>query len=367
MKKYMIIFVFILTANYLNSDNLNEYVFIKNQTIQTGKEDGKIGWQPAIAGRPSGPSALAISDQEILYVPDRVNYRINAYDLNLNLIKTIIEKGNKECHFAIELKIDKNENIIALLSGKGLKKIDQQGYSSFFISWHNLPNNGSNYNNFFPLNGDIFLYNNENKIQFIRNDGAIQKTDKAIEQLRGISIEKKKSMRSMQSFVLPSEIEQSLEKLGRDPSNLIVDDEFYSADFFQTKSYFEKIKELRNFIKAQKEKMQKESGKKINIELDSYSLHFIGYDKEHNSYWDASNDASPTRMDYSIIIFSKYGELLDAFYYGQSVKDAKGNWFSSFEKYPTTNAEIAVAPNGDVYFLTGNKKEYTFYKVERKW
>ena len=91
-------------------------------------------------------------------------------------------------------------------------------------------------------------------------------------------------------------------------------------------------------------------------------MHFIGYDAKHNSYWQGSIDKPDNIIKYAVIIYSKYGELLDAFYYGQ---------YTNFEPdnilYPATEALIAVAPDGDVYFLTGNKKEYTFYKVECNW
>ena len=55
-------------------------------------------------------------------------------------------------------------------------------------------------------------------------------------------------------------------------------------------------------------------------------------------------------------------ELLDGFYYGQ-YDDYKPN----YTLYPTSGAEIAVSPDGDVYFLVGSKEKYTFYKVERQW
>jgi hypothetical protein len=38
-----------------------------------------------------------------------------------------------------------------------------------------------------------------------------------------------------------------------------------------------------------------------------------------------------------------------------------------FSQYPTSGAEVAIAPSGDVYFLVGSKEKYTLYKVENNW
>jgi hypothetical protein len=130
--------------------------------------------------------------------------------------------------------------------------------------------------------------------------------------------------------------------------------------------YFEKIKAVRDYIIAEKEKLYGYK-KKVDINLDNYSLHFIDYDDDHNGYWEAIRDDSENQKSYAVIIFSKYGELLDAFFYGQYKEGEDGSLKPYFQNFPASGAEIAIAPDGDVYFMIGNKKEYTFYKVKRAW
>ena len=132
MRKIIFLCLFIFLSNIiLYSNELNQYAIKMVNTIITGNGEGEIGWQEAIAGRHSGPSTFAMSTKYI-YIPDRVNYRINVYDYNLNFIKKIIEK-KKESHFASSIKVDKNENLITLLNGKGLKKINHAGETIFYI------------------------------------------------------------------------------------------------------------------------------------------------------------------------------------------------------------------------------------------
>ena len=73
--------------------------------IPAGKEEGMIGWEPAVAGGFSGPTSFAINDKYI-YIPDRVNHRINVYNFNFEFIKIINEEGKKNAHFALNLKKD---------------------------------------------------------------------------------------------------------------------------------------------------------------------------------------------------------------------------------------------------------------------
>ena len=72
-------------------------------------------------------------------------------------------------------------------------------------------------------------------------------------------------------------------------------------------------------------------------------------------------------MFYDFNKLKKYGEILDAFYYGQYKVGTDNLLHPCIEEYLTSEAEIAVSPNGDVYFLVGSKEKYTLYKVERQW
>ena len=72
---YIILFFSFLTG-ILFSEELSEYTINKIKDIPAGKEKGMIGWEPAVAGGFSGPTSFVVSVDRI-YIPDRVNYRIN--------------------------------------------------------------------------------------------------------------------------------------------------------------------------------------------------------------------------------------------------------------------------------------------------
>ena len=363
MNKIIYIFLFfIFLTGLLYSDELSNYSIIKIKDIPSGKEEGMIGWQPAIAGGKSGPSCFAISKKNI-YIPDRVNYRINVYDLDSVFIRSIVEQKDKKAHFSNSLKIDEKGNIIYLSSRTGLRKIDNNGNIVYSLD-KNLPRKVHQYKSFFPLNDEIFIYNDQGEVESISNSGKIEAVCKAKARLQEITNTEDKLQNTISRAIkIPDEKKQIIDILGNSSKHLMVGDNFYSANFRDNKEFFDKVKELREFVRLEKVKNRGiEEKKEININLDKYSMKFIGYDKEHNSYWKGIQDKVKDAKNYAVIIYTKYGELLDAFYYGQHYKNKP-----NLELYSTSGALVAVSPAGNVYFLVGNKKQYTLYKVERQW
>ena len=129
MKKRIFILCFIILPTYIFCDQLSNYTIEKIHSISTETKEGLIGWEPSVAGGYSGPTAIAIRKNKI-YIPDSVNYRINIYNDNFEYMETIKEL-KKESHFAHFIKVDENENIIALIVSHGLKKINQKGEKIF--------------------------------------------------------------------------------------------------------------------------------------------------------------------------------------------------------------------------------------------
>ena len=121
-KNFLYLFLLLFIYTYAYCDKINEYPILKIKTILIGKKNNEIGIEKYTAGGPTGPMTFTISNKNNIYIPDRANNRLNIYDINLNFLKNIYEKENKECHFAHNLKVDKNENIIALSVGGGHKK-----------------------------------------------------------------------------------------------------------------------------------------------------------------------------------------------------------------------------------------------------
>lgn len=356
--KNILIIILILNSLFIYSEQLSAYNFETIKVLQTGNKEGQIGWQPAIAGMFSGPISFCITQKRIIYLPDRVNRRLNVYDMNFNLLKTIIEEEEQYVHYTPKIKADNNGNIIYLSYKSGIKKINDNGATLLSVSYKQIPDEVKHRYNFFPIADNIFIYNDENKIECITNKGEFLKGDKIKLEIDRIKNEWANESRS-DFMKLPSDKRKIIEDLQEDNSFLMINDNFYSTDFGETKKYFNKIEEIKKYVTTQKKSAKSE---KIELNIEDFSMHFIDYDVCHNSYWDGSIAKSKKSRKYAVIIYSKYGELLDAFYYGQY-----DNYEPNYELYPTTGAVIAVSPDGDVYFLIGNKKEYTFYKVERRW
>ncbi|MBN2440406.1 MAG: hypothetical protein JXJ04_03650, partial [Spirochaetales bacterium] len=290
-------------------------------------------------------------------------------------IKTINEKTIKKAHFTQKLKIDDDGNLIYLSSSKGLVKINSNGDNLLTVAKQKLPRQVTQFCEFFPINNSIFIYDDENRIRSISPDGTIEETKKVIQELKEISIQDKYSLSAIYNRNDISIIDKNKDKeifynLANDPKNLLIADCFYSSNFNKNKEYFKKIEPVK---KKLKDSMSNEVKTNIqlnnNINLDEYSMHFIDYDANHNSYWMGIRDVSKKLKTYSILVFSRYGDLLAVFVYGEHIRENEHSGIKSdHTNYPTSGSdEVAIAPNGDIYFLVGSKENYTLYKVEHSW
>ena len=156
-------------------------------------------------------------------------------------------------------------------------------------------------------------------------------------------------------------------------------------DFSTVQSYFDSIKsQNKKHATGGGSKSTNQKEKAIFIDIDSsIDMNFIGYDKNHNSYW-KTIDLEIIPNSEIILIYSKTGDLLDAFCYGKY----NGEGLDSIpdrNNYPITGAKVAVSWDGDLYFLQKPYVEYTatdfggrstkiigeksyfMYKIERRW
>ena len=365
MKKILILILLnFLAIGSLYCDELSKYSISLINEIMTGSEEGFIGWQPPVAGRHSGPRTLAISNNNKIYIPDRVNYRLNVYDFNMNFIKTIFEKGEKNAQFTNILKVDVNENIYFAKATFGLIKIDNKGNEIFKINTELLPRNILSHNEFFPVNKFLFFYNDKNEIQYIDNDGKIQNSDKALNLLHKLSLETQPDQ-SLQSKSMESVKTNNIvfDELRNNKEHLLINDQYFSTQFYKHKEYYKQIENIKPKVKAPIANSKSFSSlKQKDINIEGYSLGFIGYDNEHNSYWMAGKILKDDLIGHFVIILDKYGTVLDGFKSGESNDD---KYITDI--YPTSDALTAVAPNGDVYFMVTSKEKYSFYKVKRQW
>ena len=376
MKIKSILYIWFITfsAFVMNGENFSKHEFIKVKTIPAGKEEGLIGWNEKNieGGGYPGPVTFTISKNNVIYIPDRINARINLYDLRLNFVRTIIDK-EKESHFAFSMKVDEDDNIISVLIGKGMKKIDNNGNKLFFVSYKNLPEETMYIYNYFPIENKIYFYNDSADLEIINESGSILKNDQALGVLKDVSRKLTASDNSLavsnhsqgQGPELMIEKDRQIKNYQDNAKHILIGDKLFTTNFKKMKEYNENMKEINSaLVEAGLSKGTKpQPDKQIDLEIKKYSFGLIGYDNDHNSYWQLTErkTVKHIRMQ-AIAVYSRYGELLDAFYYGQIFHYENNN-----ELYETTGSHVAVAPNGDIYFMLGHKKGHTFWKVERQW
>jgi hypothetical protein len=354
------------------SIDFNNYPFVKVQTIQSGQDKEMIGWEPSVAGGFSGPKCFVLSHSGYVYIPDRVNTRLIILDSGFHFFREVKEKINPELQFTLAMKLDQNENIIYYSNASGLVKIDKDGNRIFFIKDSELPRQVKQYRNFFPIGDKVFVYNDEGEAICYNASGAVQNGDITQQYLSNYTIdEQKKQSTQRLAYTIPSAKQKVMDELRNDKRHIIMNDRYYTTNFSANQDYFTKIKDIKEFITKQQSVTRSNNLSTISAK-DNFGNYLLGYDDDHNGYWRGDRTNENGSVDYAIIIYSRYGEILDVFQYGKTVK----KFFEEYgvtgtapdiENFPVTNAEIAIAPNGDVYFLVGNKKEYTFYKVTRRW
>ncbi|MBN1699375.1 MAG: hypothetical protein JW881_17780 [Spirochaetales bacterium] len=115
-----------------------------------------------------------------------------------------------------------------------------------------------------------------------------------------------------------------------------------------------RFKPHREYFETLKKELNTKSTTVFEDEFDITSLgvkdndlDFIGFDDDGNSYWNVVLGMKPE--DRAVLVCSKYGEALDCFY--NRIK-----W-----------SRIAVAPDGEVYFLYYDEKGTHIYKTTRRW
>ena len=161
---------------------------------------------------------------------------------------------------------------------------------------------------------------------------------------------------------IPEEVKEILYSVGSRYPGVVIDGCFYSNNLTKQKEYFAKLREAFREVTLPQSQMSAS----VCIELDDYSVTQSGFDSDHNYYWWANTrNANEGKHKQVVIVLNKYGQILDAFQYGEIDKSSPDYYDKT--TYPTSGATVAVAPSGDVWFMVGNEKGYNFYKAERQW
>ena len=378
IKYIFLISVYIISNFYCYCEEINKYQFRKIKIISIGSEPGHIGYDKSLipAGVTPGPSTFKFNKDGNIYIPDRVNERINIYNNQFEYSYTIIEKNKKQVHETYHFKIDKNNNIIAKITGEGIRKINNSGNLVFKVN--NLPRAVTSVNNFFIHNDKILFYDDKKNIKSISVEGIIETSQETQTYLNGLDLQKENS--GYRSGIGPetelTEVQQGvIQTFKSEKKGIIIGDKLYQASFYKNREYFEKLQQKELKIVEGQQSLTEETQKnllsrgitpesdKVMLDIDKYDLYFIDYDKNHNSYWKAKQKKAVKAVKkHLIVIFSRYGELLDAFQFGETFRNHPNT-----ELFDTTWAIPAIAPNGDVWFMKGSEKGHTFWKVERKW
>ena len=379
--KLKIYFIFLIFLNVnIFSENLNEYTYNIIKIIPAGKKDGELGFDSNVCcGSFPGPITLTISKNNYIYIPDLLNERICKYDMELKFINNIFEKNDKICHFSQNILVDENENLICITSTKGLIKISSNGERLYMTDENILPSHTRSMKNYFFLNNDkILFYDNKKNIKSISEDGKEESNEVTFAYLKKLELQEINS--EFSSGIGPetelTEFQQGvIQSVKAEKKNILIGDKLYQSSFYKNREYFEKLQQKELKVVEGQQPLSEETktslksrgitpeSDKVVLDLDKYDFYFIEYDKDHNSYWKAEQKkAEKAVKKHLIVIFSRYGELLDAFQFGETFKNHPNT-----ELFETTWAKVAVAPNGDVWFMKGSEKGHTFWKVERQW
>lgn len=336
MKKTVLIFLLLAGCISLPvfTDNIHSYSIEEIGTLSSGSEEGQIGWQSRAAGRETGPVVFTITDEGDIYIPDRANERINVYSSDFKFLRVINEEGRKRGHYAEILYIDRDDNLIYYDIFTGFAIIDQNGKRLVDVSNRSLPKNQVRvFKNIFLIENDIYMYNDKNQPVLMTKEGQIQSPEDTQAELQEL-------------FTGSSGIIKDLLDSG---TYLIAGNRYFSTQFWDNEAYYKQVRTLSPNLG-------------LRMDLSRFSIKFAGYDSDHNSYWRAIEDSTGGIRNQVIFVYSKYGALLDAFYYGRA-----NNRYESTGDFSTTNAVVSVSPAGDVYFLVGTREEYSLFKVKRSW
>jgi len=345
--KIILITILLNIIFFVYGEAIRNYSQIEAHKIKVGNGYGELGVDPKRAqmAAPTGPTTFTLNN-DVIYVCDYINARINVYDSNWNFLNSIKDIAYTGIYYSTKIKLDDIGNILVFDQNMSLLKIDRTGKLLLKI-----PKNKYLSDNFIPYHDKLLLYsiNDKKKREIIIFDenGKILDKDQTLEIVNNT---KTKALSRTSNFESDDIIKDKVKKIFDDKGVII--DKAPLTDYFSIlREYYEmlkgaQLKSLTNRSNNQKEikdVAEYEFPKLVSIYPD-----YIGFDADGNSYWQNEIKDSRPRKDI-ILVCSPYGEILDVFY------------------NPSSWNKVAIAPNGDVYFLSYDKEWVYFHKVTRRW
>lgn len=330
MEKRVILVLLLIFTNIV-SYSINKYEIIKIKTIKNGDGIGELLYIEGDMGLGGYPRAITIAENNKVYVCDGGNNRINIYDINFNYSEQIKIKDDEEYDISDSYKIlvDEYENIIRTYSD--ILKTDKKGNILFQLNPSEI---NSDYNSYFVYEDYLIYYDKKYIYHFINNDGNILDKEKENKILDAMKTKYKGTLRDDPG------LQDKLDEYIYDNNLILMGDRLLSKSKSKYKKYF-------NFIRENiKDRVIKD---KITVNLNIILLYnLLGFDKYDNSYWMGAK-SSTEADEFIIVVFSKYGEVLDCFYIDYDFG------------YPD------VSPDGDLYNYSCSENGHTVYKIKNVW
>lgn len=327
MRKHFI-FVFIVLCFSINAEDYHVYNLSIVKTFNTGSGQYELGYNEKVnaAQVEPGPYGFGFLETGELVISDRWNNRLVIYEPDLNT--------NSILHF------DYSDEIISVANFESSNNGYISGYSG--IVDYGITDKTGNFNvnlDFYhtPYTEQIVIRNtfffNNIVFCYLKNGDLISIPDPVYDRQENNQkiLDSKATIR-----LFESDSGFDLDGLTIDESNrLFLDGELQTRDY---KTFFNYWVERNNDIK----KSGNATELSLNPDIFSVATKFIGKDSNGNYYW---NDRK------AVIIFNKYGDLIDIFLTVQ----------------PYSQFTPAVHPSGEVYFLDYDEEEVRLYKVSRVW
>ena len=355
MRKIVALILFIFLITTLNAQEFRE---IEPQLVTVfpfGNSESSLGYRNITDGKVDGwPTAFCFDLDENLIVSDWVNRRMSYFDENWQSIKII---DLTEDILPTRMKVDIEGNFICYYGREGIRKIDSEGNTLFFlyVAGEDIADDIRS-DGFYVVDDMVLAYNinngtvigfdnltsdyKENNIKPTLN------TEQVIRELErshsSIQIEKKESLIPMQRSQSSSGVPRRV--TSEDEYVILKDGEPLSRDFdtiYQRNNNQDQNIRLNQLRAAPIDN-------DIMLLFDKYkdrrSKYYYGKDGDGNNYWELSR---------KIFVLDANGVPIDAF-------DLEGT-------RPRRTTRPVISDNGDIYYMSLDNRGHLLYKIERDW
>ena len=348
MRKMVPLVLLIFSITILGAQEFRE---IESQLVTVfpfGNSESSLGYRKITDGTAVGvPSAFCFDLDGNLVVSDWINKRISCFDQNWQPIKTI---DLTEIIYPTRMEVDAEGNFICYYGSVGIRKIDVEGNTLFFLHVGGEDIADDIRSDGFYIIDDLVLAYNDNNGGIIgfkdltpdykeNNKKPILNTQQVIRE-----IEQNHPTLMVETGIGPSIQQRNSTSRpivpGRQSSEYVIYENGVglSRDFdrFMT-------------LKSQDGAVQSRTlgdGNQYSMLLDRLENAlkiFIGTDLSGNHYW---------KMASGIFVFNSEGIPIAAF---------------KFKSLKRRSTRPVISPQGDVYFMSSGEAGHYLYKIERDW